>query len=94
MQDPGARRATRVVVHGQVQGVFYRDTCAREARSNGVAGWIRNRADGAVEAWFEGSPQAVENLVTWCRQGPSRARVDGVDVMEDSPAGLEDFRIQ
>ena len=84
----------RVVVRGRVQGVFFRDSCAREARSQGVAGWIRNRSDGAVEAWFEGHPQAVENLLTWCRQGTSRARVDGVDVTEDSPAGLEDFRIQ
>ena len=83
-----------MVVRGRVQGVFFRDACAREARSNGVVGWIRNRSDGAVEAWFEGHPQAVENLVTWCRQGPSRARIDGIDVTEDIPAGLEDFRIQ
>ena len=83
-----------MVVRGRVQGVFFRDACAREARSNGVAGWIRNRSDGAVEAWFESHPQAVENLVTWCRQGPSRARIDSIDVTEDSPAGLEDFRIQ
>jgi acylphosphatase len=81
-------------VHGRVQGVFFRDACAREARSNGVAGWIENRPDGAVEAWFEGHPQAVEKLVTWCRQGPSQARIDGIEVTEDSPAGLEDFRIQ
>ena len=84
----------RVVVSGRVQGVFFRDSCAREARASGVAGWISNRADGAVEAWFEGNPQAVEKLVTWCRQGPSRASVDGVERHEESPAGLDDFRIQ
>ena len=97
-EDPGARRAAiralRVTVTGRVQGVFFRDSCAREARSQGVAGWVRNRSDGSVEAWFEGSPQAVEKLVTWCRHGPSRADVDGVDVDEEAPAGLDDFRIQ
>ncbi len=84
----------RVVVRGRVQGVFFRDSCAREARSSSVAGWVRNRSDGAVEAWFEGHPQAVENLLTWCRQGPSRASVDDIEVVEDSPAGLEGFGIQ
>ena len=74
--------------------MFFRDSCARRARAEGVAGWIRNRPDGNVEAWFEGDPQAVENLVTWCRQGPRHATVTGVEVDEDSPAGLEGFRIQ
>ena len=83
-----------MVVRGQVQGVFFRESCARKARADAVAGWIRNRSDGAVEAWFEGDPQAVENLVTWCRQGPRHATVTDVEVSEDNPAGLEDFRIQ
>ena len=87
-------RAARVLVSGQVQGVFFRDTCARRARSEGVAGWMRNRADGRVEAWFEGRPQAVENLVTWCREGPPRAEVDGIDVREEKPASLDAFRIE
>lgn len=81
-------------VRGRVQGVFFRDSCAREARAAGVAGWVRNRADGSVEAWFEGRTDAVERLVAWCREGPSRADVDSVDVVEDSSTGLEDFRIQ
>jgi acylphosphatase len=59
-----------------------------------VAGWVRNRSDGRVEAWFEGDPQAVDNLVSWCRQGPPHATVTGIDVIADSPAGLEGFRIQ
>jgi acylphosphatase len=86
--------AVRVTISGDVQGVFFRDTCARQARAAGVAGWVRNRADGRVEAWFEGSPEAVEKLVGWCRQGPPHADVSGVDVERDSPAGLESFRIQ
>ncbi|HEX2119656.1 MAG TPA: acylphosphatase [Acidimicrobiales bacterium] len=79
---------------GRVQGVFFRDACARRARAEGLAGWVRNRPDGRVEAWFEGDPQAVENLVTWCREGSPQARVEELDVSEVSPAGLEDFRIQ
>lgn len=86
--------ARRVRIRGRVQGVFFRDSCAREARAAGVAGWVRNRADGTVEAWFEGRPDAVERLVAWCREGPSRADVDRVDVVEDSSTGLEHFRIQ
>jgi acylphosphatase len=87
-------RAARVVVSGRVQGVFFRDSCARRARAEGVAGWIRNRADGRVEAWFEGRPQAVENMVTWCREGPPRADVDGVEVIDEHPASLDAFRIE
>jgi acylphosphatase len=83
-----------VLVGGDVQGVFFRDSCAREARRNGVAGWVRNRADGRVEAWFEGRPQAVENMVTWCREGPPRARVDGVEIIDENPASLDAFRIE
>ena len=83
-----------MVVRGRVQGVFFRDSCAREARRQGVAGWIRNRADGRVEAWFEGDAQAVDNLVRWCRRGPPQARVESVEVGDESPASVNDFRIQ
>ena len=83
-----------MTISGHVQGVFFRDSCARRARAEGVAGWIRNRADGRVEAWFEGSPQGVEKLLAWCRQGPPSADVRQVEVRGDSPAGLEFFRIQ
>ena len=86
--------AARVLISGRVQNVFFRDSCARRARAEGVAGWVRNRADGRVEAWFEGRPQAVENLVTWCREGPPRAEVDGVEVCEEHPASLNVFRIE
>jgi len=83
-----------VIVSGRVQGVFFRDSCARQARAEGVAGWVRNRPDGRVEAFFEGQAQAVEQLVAWCRHGPAHARVIGLEVVEDRPAGLETFRIQ
>jgi acylphosphatase len=78
---------TRVVVHGRVQGVWFRDSCQREARNCGVSGWVRNREDGTVEAVFEGSPTAVGRLVAWCRTGPPTARVDATEVSEEPPVG-------
>ena len=83
----------RVIVRGRVQGVFFRDSLRRLAEQRGVAGSAANREDGAVEAVFEGEPEAVEALVDLCRRGPSRARVDGVDVREEQPEGLQGFRI-
>ncbi|HEX2272243.1 MAG TPA: acylphosphatase [Acidimicrobiales bacterium] len=90
MADPIARR---VVVSGRVQGVFFRDSCRDEAAAAGVAGWVRNTPEGEVEAWFEGDPEAVERLVTWCREGPSSAHVTGVDVANEDPAGETGFRV-
>jgi acylphosphatase len=84
----------RVVVHGRVQGVFFRDSTEREAASRGVAGWVRNRDDGAVEAVFEGDSEAVEALVEFCRSGPSRADVERVDVEEEESEGLEGFEVR
>jgi acylphosphatase len=84
----------RVVVNGRVQGVFFRDSTQKEAASRGVAGWVRNRDDGAVEAVFEGDPDAVEALVEFCRSGPSRADVDSVDVTEEQPEGIEGFEVR
>jgi len=83
-----------VVVDGWVQGVFFRDTCRRMAASAGVGGWVRNRPDGRVEAWFEGDPMAVERLVEWCRQGPPGARVTGIEVTREAPAGERGFRVR
>jgi len=84
----------RVVVSGVVQGVFFRDGCREQARSERVAGWVRNRADGTVEAEFEGSPAAVAALVAWCREGPPRARVDAVTELPCEPLGERAFRIR
>jgi acylphosphatase len=81
-------------VTGRVQGVWFRDSCRSEARANGIAGWVRNRADGAVEAEFEGPPAAVERMVAWCREGPARARVDHVEVTALTPIGQANFRIR
>ncbi|HXF98952.1 MAG TPA: acylphosphatase [Gaiellaceae bacterium] len=82
-----------VLVHGRVQGVFFRDTARRRAQEAGVAGWIRNNWDGTVEAVFEGEPEAVERLVAFCREGPRGARVDRVEVREEEPEGLRGFSV-
>jgi acylphosphatase len=83
----------RVVVHGHVQGVFFRDSLRSRAAELGVAGWVRNRPDGAVEAVFEGSPDAVGMLVDWCSRGPRSADVSSVDEHEEQPEGLTGFRV-
>jgi acylphosphatase len=83
----------RVVVRGYVQGVFFRDTCRREARSLGVAGSVTNRPDGAVEAIFEGKPDAVVAMVEWCRHGPRGADVESVEDTAEEPKGLSRFEI-
>jgi acylphosphatase len=83
----------RVVVHGLVQGVFFRDSVRRRAATVGVTGWVRNNREGTVEAAFEGEPSAVEQLVSFSREGPRGARVDRVEVHVEEPEGTEVFRI-
>jgi acylphosphatase len=83
----------RVLVDGRVQGVFFRQSCRRYAEEQRVAGWIRNRSDGRVEAVFEGSPDAVEAMVAWSRRGPAGARVDEVEVADEPVEGLSAFRV-
>ncbi|MET0560108.1 MAG: acylphosphatase [Gaiellaceae bacterium] len=84
----------RVVVHGHVQGVFFRDSVRRHAVSAGVSGWAKNTRDGTVEAVFEGEPDAVERMVAFCHDGPRGARVDHVDVTEEATEGVSDFAIR
>ncbi len=84
----------RVVVHGDVQGVFFRDGCRSEAAASGVNGWARNRSDGAVEAVFEGDDAAVESLCDWCKTGPPQAQVDRIDVTEEQPEGDTAFEVR
>lgn len=84
----------RVRVSGEVQGVFFRDTCKQQAEAAGVAGWVRNAPDGGVEAVFEGEPDAVKRLVAWCHAGPDQAEVVGVDVREEEAEGLSGFAVR
>ena len=83
----------RVVVHGRVQGVFFRDETRRLAEWHGVAGSIRNTTDGTVEAVFEGPPDLVAKLIVYCREGPRNAAVERVEIYEESPEGLSGFRV-
>lgn len=83
----------RVIVHGRVQGVFFRDTVRRHALAAGIAGWVRNTQEGTVEAVFEGELGAVERLVALCHEGPRGARVDRVEVVGEEPEGLAGFTI-
>ncbi len=84
----------RVIVHGLVQGVFFRDSMRRLAQRHGVNGWVANRSDGAVEAVFEGEADAVERLVAFSREGPRGARVDSVEMAEEEPEGLRGFAVR
>lgn len=84
----------RVVVHGRVQGVFFRDSTQAEAERRGVAGWVANRPDGAVEAVFEGDPDAVAAMVDFCRKGPRGAEVGDVEESTEGPEGLSGFDVR
>lgn len=81
-------------MHGDVQGVFFRDSTRDEAERRGVAGWVTNRSDGAVEAVFEGDPAAVDAMVDFAREGPSGAGVENVEVAEEQPEGLSGFEVR
>jgi acylphosphatase len=92
MSEDTVRR--HVTVSGDVQGVFFRETARRKATEAGVSGWITNRSDGRVEAIFEGPAEAVEDLVEYCRVGPTAATVEAVDVQTEKPEGLSGFDVR
>ncbi|HEX2988884.1 MAG TPA: acylphosphatase [Chloroflexota bacterium] len=81
------RTRVHVFVSGLVQGVNFRMATRREAEMRGVTGWVANAADGRVEAVFEGEAPDVQRLVDWCHHGPSRARVDRVEVQTEPYVG-------
>jgi acylphosphatase len=86
-------RRVRVYISGQVQGVFFRTSCADLAEELGLSGWIRNVAGVGVEAVFEGTEPAVEHMLSWCREGPPLARVDRAEAVDETPTGASGFRI-
>lgn len=81
-------------ISGRVQGVWYRESCRREAERLGVRGWVRNLFDGRVEAVFEGPPDAVLELVGWAHHGPPRADVVHVEIIEETPVGERTFSVR
>ena len=84
----------RVVVHGRVQGVFFRDSTRQRAEAAGLAGWVANRPDGAVEAVFEGEIGAVERLIDWMNDGPRGADVERVETFDEPEEGLTGFEVR
>ncbi len=80
MTSAPRKETLRLVVHGRVQGVFYRDSMRREAQRLGVTGWVRNRNDGTVEAAVQGETAAVDAIVRWAHHGPEHARVERVEI--------------
>jgi acylphosphatase len=84
----------RVVVQGRVQGVGFRFAVARAAETRRVAGWVRNRPDGTVEAVFEGEPDAVESLVRFCSEGSRGATVTQAQAVDEPPEGLSGFDLR
>ena len=86
-----SRRCVELQIHGRVQGVFYRSRARDAAAARGLRGWVRNCDDGTVEAFAEGADESIEDFISWCHEGPSRARVTRIDVREaEAPADLGD----
>ena len=77
-----------------MQGVFFRDSVRREAERRGIAGWVLNRSDGAVEGAFEGQEETVDGMVEFCRSGPGESSVESLDVSEEEPEGAQGFEIR
>ena len=77
----------RVIVTGKVQGVFFRALASEQAKTAGLTGWVRNKADGSVELTLEGPKEDVQHVIDWCNTGPPAARVAGVEVFWDRPTG-------
>jgi acylphosphatase len=90
----GERIAVHVFVSGRVQGVWYRQSAADQARARHVAGWARNLPDGRVELWAEGERDRVDAFLAWCRTGPRNARVSGVEIEDTAPAGANAFEVR
>ncbi|MBM2802640.1 MAG: acylphosphatase [Deltaproteobacteria bacterium] len=85
MNDSVKKNRVHLKIHGRVQGVYYRASTVQEAQNLGLTGWVMNCPDGSVETVAEGAQQKLEELIAWCRQGPTGARVTSVDVGWEKP---------
>ncbi|MGH6720150.1 MAG: acylphosphatase [Alphaproteobacteria bacterium] len=92
MTGPAPRKAVRACIEGRVQGVWFRAWACEQAAGLELDGWVRNRADGAVEAVFAGAPDAVERMVVLVRRGPPLAKVARVTVSDESATVEPGFR--
>ncbi len=86
--------AVHIVVHGRVQGVFFRASAQARARELNLTGWVKNRADGMVEIHAEGEKKDLDLFAEWCRKGPPVARVENLDLERASPQGFNDFDVR
>ncbi len=86
-------KRVHVLISGKVQGVGFRASTRRRAKNLELAGWVKNTEEGKVEAVFEGEDDNVDEMLDWCRKGPSIARVVNVDVEEEEPEILEEFKL-
>lgn len=85
---------TRALVSGHVQGVFFRDSTRERAKALHLSGWVRNLPDGRVEAVFEGDQDRVEEMISWCEEGPPNAEVRNVSTEQEEPEGLTGFEVR
>ena len=83
----------RLVIHGRVQGVYFRDSMRQQARQLGITGWVRNRSDGTVEAVVSGNREAVARMIDWARHGPPTAKVTDIQI-EDAQGRFEMFALR
>ncbi len=83
-----------VFVSGRVQGVAFRDATRSQAEQLGLSGWVRNTQDGQVEAVFEGDPDTVQQMIEWCKSGPSSADVEDVSVENEQSQSLSGFEVR
>lgn len=83
-----------VLVHGNVQGVFFRESTRVEAQRRGVGGWAKNLADGTVEAVFEGSTSELDAMIEFVRRGPGHSTVVSIEVRSETPEGLSGFSVR
>ncbi|MDO8464366.1 MAG: acylphosphatase [Gallionella sp.] len=90
--QPASKKVLHIVIHGRVQGVYFRDSMRREAQKLGIAGWVRNRSDGTVEAVVQGEPADVDAIVRWAHHGPEYAHVERVEI-EPHEGGYTNFEV-
>lgn len=84
-----------VIISGKVQGVWFRASTKDKAEQLGICGWVRNTFDGNVEAVFEGEEYLIQEMLDWCRHGPSSAKVENVEVEKQTPSnGFDVFSIK
>ncbi len=83
-----------VRITGKVQGVWYRESTRKEAERHGLDGWVRNREDGSVEAFFDGPDEAVDRMLDWCHEGPPGAEVSAIEHLEDVEEHVRGFEVR